>query len=84
MQWLGENGLPFVIVFTKVDKLKEIEIEKNITNYCDELLLSWQELPQIFRTSAVNREGNLEILEFVKETNKLFQVPGTEGFGRFD
>ncbi len=83
MEWIGTNGLPFVIVFTKADKLKEVELEQNIENYCQELLQSWEELPQIFRTSSVNKQGNEEILQFVKETNKLFEVPKGKNQVRF-
>jgi GTP-binding protein len=73
MEWLGENNIPFVICFTKLDKLSKTEIEKNITFYKNELLKSWGELPQVFLSSATKHIGTEEILNFVDDTNKLFQ-----------
>lgn len=72
MEWLGENRVPFVIVFTKIDKLDDSEIETNINNYNEELLKSWDFLPQQFKTSATAKVGNEEILAFVEKTNKAF------------
>ncbi len=70
---IGEWGVPFVIVFTKADKIKPLEVEKNVNNYKKELLKDWEELPQIFTTSAVKKEGKEEILQFVEEVNKSWK-----------
>jgi len=71
MQWMAENELPFVIVFTKTDKLSKTELHKNITKYKQELLKSWESLPAFFYTSTLQKTGREEILGFIEETNKL-------------
>lgn len=73
MQWLGENNIPFVICFTKQDKLSKTESTKNLAHYKKEMLKSWEELPTIFLSSSVNKNGKDELLEFVEKTNTLFQ-----------
>lgn len=73
MQWLGENNIPFVICFTKQDKLSKTESAKNLAHYKKEMLKSWEELPTIFLSSSVNKNGKDELLEFVEKTNALFQ-----------
>ena len=72
MQWLGENNIPFVICFTKQDKLSKEERTDNLNHYKKELLKGWEELPPIFLSSATKKTGQEEILAFVEETNKLF------------
>ena len=72
MQWLGENGIPFVICFTKQDKLSKKESAENLINYKKELLKSWEELPQIFLSSATKKNGKEDILTFIANTNELF------------
>ena len=52
MQYLGESGLPFGIIFTKADKLKPMAIERHVNEYCEELLKTWEELPLYFVTSS--------------------------------
>ena len=71
MEWMGENGLPFVIVFTKTDKLTKNEWQKNQAAYRKALLETWEELPPIFGSSSEKRVGKEEILAFVAETNEL-------------
>ncbi len=73
MYQMGNWGIPFVIVFTKLDKLKPEEVSENIENYKNELLKDWEELPTIFATSAVKKEGKDEILNFIGEVNKDWQ-----------
>jgi len=73
MQWLGENGIPFVICFTKQDKLSKKESVENVINYKKELLKSWEELPQIFLSSATKKNGKEDILTFIANTNELFK-----------
>lgn len=69
MEWLGENGIPFSIVFTKVDKLGKTQIQSNVTNYKKEMRKTWEELPPTFVTSSVNRFGGEEILDFIDRIN---------------
>ncbi len=71
MDWLGENGVPFCIVFTKLDKLKAGEKKKNITAYCNALLETWEELPPIFETSSADRRGRDALLGYIEELNRL-------------
>ena len=74
MQWLGKKEIPFVIIFTKTDKLGKISLQKNIANYKKEMLKEWEEIPQCFYTSTLKREGNKEILAFIEKTNSLFAL----------
>jgi len=69
MQYLGESGIPFGIIFTKVDKLKPKAIERNVKDYCDVLLKTWEELPPYFVTSSSKHIGKEEVLEFIGKTN---------------
>lgn len=71
MQWCGESGIPFSIVFTKADKLKANASKKNIENYQKELLNFWEELPQMYITSAEKKDGVEPILKMIDETNAL-------------
>lgn len=71
MAWLGENGVPFSIVFTKLDKLTPTAGKKQIEVYCSTLLEQWDELPPIFRTSSEDRRGRDAILDYIEEMNKL-------------
>lgn len=72
MQWLGEKQIPFTMVFTKIDKLKKTQVERHLSDYADEMLRTWVELPQLFITSATKRTGRKEILDFIDSTNKIF------------
>ena len=72
MQWLGENNIPFVMCFTKQDKLSKLESAKNLAHYKKEMKQIWQELPPIFLTSSSSKKGKDEVLQFIKKTNKLF------------
>jgi|SRR5210317_1950516 len=70
MEWLGENQIPFSIVFTKADKLKPRAQERNITDYKQQMLASsWEELPPIFVTSSLHRSGGVEILNYIDQLN---------------
>lgn len=70
VNWLGEEGVPFNIVFTKTDKLTKKQIAENITRYKETLLEIWEELPNIFVTSSTKRQGKEEILEFIDNINQ--------------
>lgn len=70
MQWLGENAIPFAIIFTKADKLKPNAIERNIENYKNLLLETWEEFPLYFVTSSENKTGKEELLQYIDGINK--------------
>jgi len=71
MEWLGENGVPFVMVFTKADKLKRNEKEVCMQNYHNEMLKTWSSTPISFLTSAEKRIGRDELLAYIEELNKI-------------
>jgi GTP-binding protein len=73
LNFLGENQVPFVIVFTKCDKLTTNQIQSNLAAYKRYLHQSWEELPQLFLSSAETGFGSEEILDFIDKTNKMFQ-----------
>ena len=70
IQYMGESGIPFGIIFTKADKLKPKAIERHVEDYCQELLKSWEELPPYFVTSSSKSLGKGEVLAFIAETNE--------------
>jgi len=70
MEWIGENGIPFSIIFTKIDKLSRGKLEENLQAYEKKLLESWEELPPIFLSSSEKRDGRDEILGYIAEINK--------------
>ncbi len=69
MRWMGENGIPFSIVFTKADKLSSNELGKNLRKYKLRLLKEWQSLPEIFISSATSKLGKNEILNYIERLN---------------
>jgi GTP-binding protein len=69
IRWLGESGVPFVLVFTKCDKLSAGKLDKNLDLYLNVLRKEWETLPHYFRTSAKTQEGVAGILEFISATN---------------
>ena len=71
IEWCGENGVPFSIVFTKSDKLKPNTIITNVEDYKTELLKTWEDLPEIYVTSAEKKLGGDEILKFISTTNQF-------------
>lgn len=74
MEWLGENGVPFSIVFTKADKLKGGRLKMNINAYLQELKKQWEELPPYFISSSESREGRKEILDYIDSINKELRL----------
>ena len=70
IEWLGENGVPFSIVFTKADKLKSGKLNSNINLYLQRLQEQWEELPPYFTTSSENRLGRKELLDYIESINK--------------
>ena len=70
MSWLGENFIPFSIIFTKSDKLKEKEIKGNTSNYLKRLEEDWEEVPKYFITSSEKKIGKDELLNYIDEINQ--------------
>ena len=70
MEWLGENEIPFSIVFTKIDKLGGGKLRENLNAYTKKLLESWEELPPILLTSSEKKEGKEELLNYIDEITK--------------
>jgi GTP-binding protein len=70
MEWLGENGIPFSIVFTKTDKLGRGRLQENLKAYQARMLETWEELPPVFLSSAEKREGRDQILDYIDGINK--------------
>ena len=70
MQWMGESGIPFSIIFTKADKLKPNALSRNIDVYREKMLETWEEMPFYFITSASKGIGREEVLNYIDAINK--------------
>ena len=70
MTWLGENGIPFAIVFTKLDKMSAVKAKESMNAYREKLKEIWEELPPIFSTSSEKRIGRDELLNYIETINK--------------
>ena len=70
MRWLGKNLIPFSIIFTKADKLKEVEINEHILKYLNDIRKDWEEIPQHFITSSEKKIGKSELLNYIDYINK--------------
>ncbi len=70
LQWLGENGVPFSIVFTKMDKLGVVAGKQKVEAYQNHLLETWEELPPIFLTSSEDARGRNELLDYIEQINQ--------------
>ena len=68
INWLGENNIPFTLVFTKADKQTKNKTQKNVLIFCNELLKTWEKLPIYFISSAETGEGKNEMLKYIEET----------------
>jgi len=73
MQWLSEKEIPFVMVFTKSDKLGRTALSNNIGTYKSEMLKKWEDLPEIFITSAEKKQGLSEISAYIEHLNPHFK-----------
>ncbi|MEP2936818.1 MAG: ribosome biogenesis GTP-binding protein YihA/YsxC [Gilvibacter sp.] len=76
MQWLGSNGLPFGIIFTKADKLKPNALERNVEAYKERLLQDWEELPPYFISSSSHGTGRDQILAYIGQINQEINQKG--------
>jgi GTP-binding protein len=74
MNWLGENRVPFVIAYTKTDRILPIDLKKNLRNIREEILKSWETMPLEFITSAEKKRGRTEILNFIGENNAVANI----------
>jgi GTP-binding protein len=72
IQWLATNKVPFVLIFTKGDKLGKIALANKVSKYKIEMLKEWEKLPEIFITSAEKKEGISEIISFIEPLNNHF------------
>lgn len=70
MEWLGENQIPFAMIFTKIDKISSAALQKNLLNYKKEMLKTWESMPQVFTSSATGKIGRLEILNYITGLNE--------------
>jgi len=80
MNWCGEQGLPFCMVFTKIDKLSSSALQKNLTVYKKEMLKMWAELPPVYTTSAESKFGREKILNYIGQINSDLEAAKTEDF----
>lgn len=71
IEWLGENNIPFSIVFTKTDKMGTEVAKKHVADYCEKLLETWEELPPVFVTSSQTGRGREELLDYISQLNQL-------------
>lgn len=74
IEWLGENGVPFAIIFTKADKLSATRVRENVTAYLNRLSEQWEELPPHFITSSEKRLGRQEVLDYIESINRSLQA----------
>ncbi len=70
IEWLGENGIPFSLVFTKTDKISKGRLQENVRIYKEKLLETWEELPPFFYTSSEKQEGRGDLLDYIEEVNR--------------
>ncbi|MDR0795990.1 MAG: ribosome biogenesis GTP-binding protein YihA/YsxC [Tannerella sp.] len=70
MEWLGENAIPFAMIFTKTDKISKGKLQENIQSYATKMLEEWEELPPILTSSAEKKDGREEIIGFIEAINK--------------
>jgi len=74
INWLGESQIPFILLFTKVDKLKSNELSKNVAAFKRELRKDWDQLPEYMLTSSVLRQGRDELLQFIAGINETIST----------
>ncbi len=70
IEWLGENSVPFALIFTKADKLTKGGVQKNVSAYLSQLSEQWEELPRYFISSSTKQQGREEILNYIDEINR--------------
>ena len=70
INWLGQSGIPFCIVFTKADKLTASKVQANVAAYSQKLEETWEVMPSMIVTSSENRQGRDELLDYIDSINK--------------
>ncbi|MCD8741704.1 ribosome biogenesis GTP-binding protein YihA/YsxC [Mucilaginibacter roseus] len=78
--WLGEHGLPFVLIFTKADKQSAIKTDQNVAKFRKALTATFEEAPQHFVTSSENQIGKEDVLGFIDQINQNFEIPEYKQF----
>lgn len=76
IEWLGENGVPFAIIFTKADKQTMAKTRKSVEQFMNKLQEQWEELPPFFISSSEKKTGREEILDYIEEVNKSIASTG--------
>ena len=74
MQWMGEESIPFCIVFTKTDKLSKAELHKNFSLFEKQMLVTWEEMPKFFISSAEKKTGKQDILDYIGENISIYNA----------
>ena len=78
INWLGQSSIPFTIVFTKADKLPVTRVQSNVAAYKRKLSETWEEMPPMFITSSVKRDGRDELLDYIDSINKQLKEADKE------
>lgn len=73
IEWLGENGIPFALIFTKADKQSVGKTKASVNRFLDTLKEQWEELPPHFISSSENKTGRQEILDYIEQVNRLLK-----------
>jgi GTP-binding protein len=76
INWAGSKGVPLAIVFTKVDKLKLNELQRNVQQFKKAVLADWEELPPMIITSSEKKTGRDELLDFIDDALKVYKQQG--------
>ncbi len=79
IHWLGENGIPFSVIFTKADKPKRGELKQNVQVFLDKLSEEWEELPPYFVTSSEAKTGREELLDYIEQINQQLLAEEKQG-----
>lgn len=74
INWCGEKGIPFSMIFTKIDKLSSTSLQKNLAKYKREMLKQWEEMPPVFTTSSTSSFGKEKLLNFIDQINRQIGV----------
>lgn len=73
INWMGEQSIPFAIIFTKADKQTRIKNDFSVKRFTNELLRTWENIPPYFISSSETKMGKEEVLNYIEESNKLFR-----------
>lgn len=73
MEWMGENQIPFSMVFTKIDKISSTALQKGLLAYKKEMLKTWESMPQIFTSSATGKIGSMELMNYISGLNEQLE-----------